>query len=281
MILKLQLLALAFLLIMTAHATPARAETPLISREIQSEKDVVYGEVDGHKLTADVYRPIGDNTFPAVLMIHGGAWTGGNKWNMRDHARELAQAGYVAVAINYRLAPSNKYPAQIEDCRTALRWMVTSADRFQIDTQRLGVYGYSAGGHLAALLATDGTSGLPALKVAVAGGAPCDFSFIPETSRAIAHVMGGTRGQCPLVYRDASPLTYASNDDCPMFFFHGTDDLIVPPTASRILCDRLQELGVETCYFSLPNQGHLITFLHPDVRQAAREFLDKHLQSVP
>lgn len=257
---------------------PLLAETPIVGRAIRSEKDVIYGEVGGRKLVADVYRPDGDQLCPGVLLIHGGAWSSGNKWNMSDHARELAQEGYVAIAINYRLAPACKYPAQIEDCRAALRWIEQVADRFKIDTGRLGVYGYSAGGHLAAMLATDRAEGLPRLKAAVAGGAPCDLSFIPKDSLAISHVLGGTRAQIPLVYRDASPLTYASSDDCPMFFFHGDQDLIVPPQASRVLCQRLDELGVETCYYSVESHGHLVTFIHPEARRAAIEFLNKHLQ---
>lgn len=254
------------------------ADAETLSRPIRADKDVAYGEVDGRKLRADVYRPDDDQLRPGVLMIHGGAWTSGNKWNMSDHARQLAQAGYVVVNINYRLAPANKYPAQIDDCRRALAWMSSAAGEYRIDTQRLAVYGYSAGGHLAAMLATDRSSEAPKLAAAVVGGAPCDLSFIPEESRAIAHVLGGTRGELPRVYQEASPVSYASSDDCPMFFFHGDCDLIVPPTASRVLCERLTDLGVETCYYSVEKQGHLLSFIDSDARRAAIDFLDKHLQ---
>lgn len=254
------------------------ADIETLSRPIRADKDVVYGQIDGRNLEADIYRPDDDQLRPGVLLIHGGAWTSGDKRNMSDHARELAQAGYVVVNINYRLAPACKYPAQIDDCRRALAWMDSVAAQYHIDPQRLAVYGYSAGGHLAALLATDRAADAPRLKAAVVGGAPCDLSFIPEESRAIVHVLGGTRGEQPLVYRDASPLNYASSDDCPMFFFHGASDLIVPPTASRVLCDRLHDLGVETCYYSVENRGHLLTFIHPDARRAAIDFLNKHLQ---
>lgn len=259
-------------------ATLWAAEAKTLSRPIRADKDVVYGEVEGRKLEADVYRPADDQLRPGVLMIHGGAWSSGNKWSMGDHARELAQAGYVAVSINYRLAPACPYPAQIDDCRRALAWIKEVADQYRIDTDRLAVYGYSAGGHLAAMLATDRDSDAPKLKAAVVGGAPCDFSFIPEESRAIAHVLGGTRRELPQVYRQAAPLSYASSDDCPIFFFHGDNDLIVPPTASRVLCDRLKDLGVETCYYTVEKQGHLLTFLHPDARRAAIDFLNQHLQ---
>lgn len=267
------------LLLVAVVAIPlVAAERPDVSRPIRAEKDQVYSQVNGQNLYADVYRPDDEMTHPGVLLIHGGAWSAGNKWNMSDHARELAQAGYVAVAINYRLAPAAKFPAQIDDCRRALIWMRSAADVYHIDTQRLAVYGYSAGGHLAALLATDPSEELPRVRVAVLGGAPCDLSFIPQDSRAIAHVMGGTRSQVPMLYRQASPLTYASSDDCPMFFYHGECDLIVPTQASRVLHERLAVLGVETSFYSLENQGHLVTFIHPDPRRAAIEFLNKHLQ---
>ncbi len=249
-----------------------------LRRPIRATTDVVFSEVDGVKVRADVYRPDNDQLAPGVLLIHGGAWSAGDKWNMRDHARQLAQAGYVAISINYRLAPQHKYPAQIDDCRAALRWVHRVADEYRIDTNRLGVYGYSAGGHLAALLATDPLEGLPRIKVAVLGGAPCDFEFIAEDSSALAHVLGGSRKQLPKVYKDAAPLSYCTGDDCPTFFFHGDSDVIVPPTASRVMFERLQELGVETEFFWVPKQGHLVTFLHPDARAAAIEFLDKHLK---
>lgn len=251
----------------TARHCPIRAET-----------DLVYGEVGGQKLFADIYRPDDDALRPGVLLIHGGAWSSGDKWNLSDHARELAQSGYVVFNVNYRLAPNSKYPAQIEDCRRAIQWMEQVAQQYHLDSSRLGVYGYSAGGHLAALLAVENRPDLPTIKVAIVGGAPCDFSFIPANSRAIAHVMGGTRAQLPHVYRDASPITHASADDCPIFFFHGETDLIVPPATSRALCERLNALGVETCYYSVEKQGHLITFIHPDARREAIKFLDKHLQ---
>lgn len=260
----------------TSALSAAEAET--LSRPIRAEKDVVYGQVEGRQLRADIYRPDDDQLRPGVLVIHGGAWSSGDKWNTSDHARELAQAGYVAVNINYRLAPACKYPAQIDDCRRALAWMTSVAEQYRIDTQRLAVYGYSAGGHLAALLATDRSPDLPPIQAAVVGGAPCDLSFIPEESPALAHVLGGTRAEMPQAYRAASPLSYASSDDCPMFFFHGESDWIVPPAASRVLCQRLHELGVETCYYSVENQGHIVTFIHPAARRAAIDFLNQHLQ---
>lgn len=269
---------LAWMMCWFASATISAADPVSLKRPIRADKDVVFAEVKGQKLRADVYRPDDDKLRPAVMMIHGGAWSSGDKWNLSDHARELAQAGYVAVSINYRLAPQWKFPAQIDDCRAALQWLVDSADKYRIDRNRIAVYGYSAGGHLAALLAVDPPLKTCKVTCAVAGGAPCDLSFIPEDSLAVAHVMGGTRSEVPIVYRDASPLTYVGIDDCPMFFFHGTSDVIVPLSSSKALADKLRETGVEVEYLEVNDLGHLVTFVHPTPRRAAIAFLDKYLK---
>ncbi len=259
----------------------AWAESPELRRPYRATANVQFAEAGGEKLLADIYYPDDDQLHPAVLLIHGGAWSAGDKWNMRDHGRELAQAGYFVASINYRLAPRHKYPAQLEDCQSALKWLGQVSDQYRIDLDRVAVYGYSAGGHLAALLATEATPGAPKVRLAIIGGAPCDLSFIPEDSQIIAHVLGGSRAQVPLRYRDASPVTYASSDDCPMFFFHGDKDMIVPAESSRSLYDRMRQLGVEVDYYRVENQGHLITFIHPDPRRRAIEFLNKHLQRAP
>ena len=275
---SLWLLATCLCILGAWQAVAQAEDRAALRRPIRAFTDLVFSEVDGEKVRADIYRPDNDQVVPGVLMIHGGAWSAGDKWNMRDHARQLAQAGYVAISINYRLAPQFKYPAQIDDCRAALRWVHRVATEYKIDTGRLAVYGYSAGGHLAGLLATDPIEGLPRIKVAVLGGAPCDFAFLGDDNPALAHVLGGTRKQFPKVYKDASPLSYCSGDDCPTFFFHGDADVIVPPTASRVMFERLKELGVETQFYWVEKQGHLVSFLHPEARQAAIEFLDKHLK---
>jgi acetyl esterase/lipase len=249
-----------------------------LRRPIRAVRNVTFLKLESEEIKADVYRPDDDQQRPAVMLIHGGAWSSGDKWNMADHARELAQAGFVAVPINYRLAPTWRFPAQIDDCRAALLWMLDAADTYGIDRQRLAVYGYSAGGHLAALLGTNPPEMDGTIRAVVAGGAPCDFGFIPERGQAIAHVMGGTRAQVPDTYRQASPLTYASGKEPPFFFFHGTADIVVPMASSRALADQLAGLGVETDFHVVPEAGHMVTFIHPSARRAAIEFLDKHLK---
>ena len=250
-----------------------------ITRPYRSVRDLVYRRVDGEKVTADIFRPANDEVRPVVLMIHGGAWSSGDKWHLHDHARELAQEGYVAVSINYRLAPQHKITEQIEDCRAALEWVGSAAEKYKMDSSRIAIWGYSAGAHLACILATQPSAHSPSVVAVVAGGAPCDFSNIPEDSQVLSMVMGGSRKQLPQLYHDVSPLNFVSAKCPPTLFFHGSTDLIVPAATSRRMHEALKESGVETEYLTIEGKGHLTTFLDGSARRKAIEFLNKYLPS--
>jgi acetyl esterase/lipase len=267
-------LILALLFVNTSTASEPGLDTPF-----RSVRDVVYRQVSGVELKADIFRPDHDRPCPSVLMIHGGAWSSGDKWNVHDHARELAQAGYVAVAINYRLAPFHQIQAQVADCRAALKWLQENAPAYNADVERIGLWGYSAGAHLACLIAAKPERSAPAISVVVAGGAPCDFSHIPEDSYVLALVMGGTRRQKAEVYHDVAPLHFASPKCPPTFFFHGTQDFIVPISTSRKMESKLRECGVETEYCELEGQGHFSAFVSATARRRAISFMNKHLQA--
>ncbi|MEZ6114599.1 MAG: alpha/beta hydrolase [Pirellulaceae bacterium] len=277
-------------------SAPADAQPTDSRPAITVFKNVKYAEHGEQALLADVYLPAGDGPFPGVLMIHGGAWMSGSKWHMTRHARETAEAGYTVVAIDYRLAPKHPFPAQIEDCRAALRWMTDNAERYKIDTRRLAAYGYSAGGHLACLLGLEdvrpnadgqagaegqaavGAANAPArLSAIVAGGAPCDFRDLPPNNTALAYFLGGSRAEKPKTYEQASPAAYATADDPPTFFFHGGSDLLVPLHGPRQLMESLKTLGVRTSLYVVPGKGHLATFLDATVTVRAIEFLNQQL----
>ncbi len=252
---------------------------PDLSKPIQSTRDVVFREIAGEQIKADIFRPDDSSTCPAVLLIHGGGWSSGDKWNMHDHARELAQAGYVAVAINYRLAPRHLITEQIADCQVALRWWADNAKEYKADPQRIAVWGYSAGAHLSCLLAAKPAPDAPTISALVAGGAPCEFSNIPEDSQILALVMGGSRRDLPELYHDISPVNFASRNCPPTLFYHGSQDLIVPPKSSRLMFEQLKHFGVTTEYVPVDGQGHLTTFVDPVARTKAIAFLNQHLRS--
>lgn len=240
-------------------------------------RDLVYSPREDGPLRADIYRPAGEGPFPGVLCVHGGAWVVGDKNQVAGIARRLAEAGYAVVAINYRLAPKHKFPAQIEDCRTALDWVRKNAQQYKIDPSRLAAWGYSAGGHLVALLGADGEG----LNAVVAGGAPCDFRHTPVDSRRLSFWLGGTRRELPEVYRSASPASFVSPDDPPMFFYHGKRDTMVKIAEPTGMVAELKEAGVAATLYVVPEAGHIQAFLNRAAVTEGIRFLDRYLQGPP
>ena len=189
-------------------------------------------------------------------------------------ARRLAENGFVAVTIDYRLAPKHKFPAQIEDCRKALQWMDQNAGKYKIDRKRLGAWGYSAGGQLVALLGAEDSG----LKAVVAGGAPCDFRQTPPDQRILAPWLGGTRRKLPQVYEAASPAAFVSADDPPFFFYHGDRDRLVKIEQPRVMAASLKAAGVPVTMHVAAKMGHVLAFFDRPTQQEAVKFLKKHLQ---
>ena len=252
--------------------------------------------------------------FPAILMIHGGAWMSGNKVQVTSHARYAAQRGYLVVAINYRLAPQYPFPAQLVDCCRGLRWMRANSRAYHIDPQRIAVYGYSAGANLACLLGMCAQENLPVaapadekaeakgsdpffqqppladqetppeatrVRAIVAGGAPCEFDWIPADSQRLAYWLGGSRREVPELYHLASPTTFASADDPPVFLFHGDRDRVVPVASPRLMSACLAKVGVAAQLHVVPQAGHLEAFLDAGARKLAIDFLDSVLRDTP
>ncbi|MFN7731354.1 MAG: alpha/beta hydrolase fold domain-containing protein [Pirellula sp.] len=254
-----------------------------VTYSVRAKYDVPYTEARLPLQLADLYAPVipkgsPSTKFPGVIMIHGGAWIAGDKLNDAGHARRLAARGYVVMTINYRLAPKDKYPAQVDDCRQALKWFHEHADEWNVDVERLGVYGYSAGGHLALMLATCPSDGAPRLGACVAGGAPCDFSLLPEDSSILAPFLGGTRQQLPDVYREASPIEHVTPDDPPIFVFHGEDDQLVPIEYAERLKQRIEAAQVTLQYLTIPKKSHIMAFVDRSALDAAIDFFDVHLR---
>ena len=260
---------------------------------VDRTRDIVYKEIDGKKLKLNVFVPKGDGPFPAVLVVHGGAWRAGSRTQLTMYAKSLARRGFSCFAINYRLAPKHKSPAQIEDCRDAVRWIRRNAADYRTDPGRIGAIGYSAGGHLVSLLATTGLSKEDDPKgvgtkivAAVAGGAPTDFRATRENSKALSFWLGGSRAEKPEIYDAASPAAFVDKDDAPVFFYNGSTDLLVPVKIHRTigyagptaLHAALEKAGVETDLHIIKGAGHLSTIMNRTALEAGYVFLDRHLK---
>ena len=252
---------------------------------------VVYRKTDRYELKCDLYIPEGEGPYPAILAVHGGAWRQGTKFALLRHAWVMAQAGYVVVAINYRHAPEYPFPSQVHDCKHAVRWMKANASRFKIDAERIGAFGYSAGGHLVSMLGTsDPSAGLEGpiesglerfdsrVNAVVAGGAPCEFSWISEDSPALNYWLGGTRKEQTQRFAAASPTTYVSSDDPPFFFYHGDSDLLVPVESTVKMHKLLLKSNVSSEHCTARNSGHLGTFSDLKWMEKAIAFFDANLK---
>jgi acetyl esterase/lipase len=241
--------------------TPGRIQT-----------DVVYGKGGDADLKLDLAMPPErTGSFPAVVCVHGGGWRGGSRQQLSKTIEVLAGRGYVAVTIDYRLAPAAKFPAQIEDCKAAIRWLRANAAKYQIDANRIGAVGFSAGGHLVCLLGTtDKTDGLEGkggnlaqssrVQAVVSFFGPTDFTtktWDDEIEKAmLVPVVGFTFAERPELYRKFSPINYVSKDDPPFLFFHGTEDKLVNIRQSRALAAKLQGFGLEAKVVPLEGEGH-------------------------
>lgn len=235
------------------------------------------------QLKADIYQPKGKGPFPAVLVLYGGGWENGDRTQLSSIAKDLAGRGYVAVASTYRLAPEYIFPAQLRDVQLAVRWMRAHATDHHIDGARIGVWGYSAGAHLAALLGGI-SAGDPlfeagsTVSAVVAGGTPSDLTKFPGGT-LVPQLIGGPRSEKLAEYKAASPVDYVSAGDPPVFLYHGGMDKLVPLDHATDYKALLDKAGVPTELVILRGRGHITAFLTDGAAvDAGLEFLDRHLR---
>jgi acetyl esterase/lipase len=227
--------------------------------DILFEKDVVYGTGGAEELKLNLGRPKEQSgPTPCVVVIHGGGWSAGNKNQHDAQVRELAKRGYVAVTVGYRFAPKHVFPAQIEDVKCAIRFLRANAEKYQIDKDRIGAVGFSAGAHLSMLLGTmdkeDGLEGeggcsdqSSKVNAVVAFFGPTDLtsSDWPEvTGKILLNFLGGSKQEKLELYKKASPITYVNKGDAPMLLIQGTKDGLVPWTQATAMGDALTKAGV-------------------------------------
>ncbi len=263
---------------------------------VELERDIAYGEAGGEPLVLDVYRPPArDAPRPAVILIHGGGWTVGIDRSVNvEPAQELATAGYVAFNLAYRLmggeATPNTWPAQLDDVQRAVRWVRANAAAYGVDPERIGSYGGSAGGHLAAMLGVRetrdnadpelaGFSSRVTYVVDLAGDMDLTIPYPQEIDRQIAvNLLGGKAAEEPEAYLDASPLAWVDGDTAPFLIVHGAADDANPVAHSRRMVEALHEAGVEVVYAEFPRLGHLDVFAWELHGPWTLTFLAVHLQ---
>jgi len=274
-------LALFFMQACTFLAPPVRQRAPEIdsyplvaidpAKLGKVDRDVTYGTADGIDLKMDVYYPeFATGAVPSLLYVHGGAWVQGDKREGAGATEipELRSRGYLVAAVNYRLAPDYKFPAQIEDVKCAVRFLRANAAVYGIDPNRIGAWGGSAGGHLVALLGTtDASSGFEGdggyadessrVQAVVDMFGPTDLKALSLgiSSRFLSILFGNVSRNSAIV-KQASPITWISKDDPPFLILHGENDDVVPVSQSETLYDRLTAKGVTATLVIVKNAGH-------------------------
>ncbi len=254
----------------TATSSPVENEAALPSNEFDSsklgtvEQDVTYCTMDGVALKMDVYYP-SENTgrFAVTMFVHGGGWSSGDKSKGAGVAElpELQKAGFLAVSVNYRLAPDYEFPAMIEDVKCAVRSLRAHADKYNLDPNRIGVFGGSAGGHLVSMLGvTDESAGFDVgeylgqssrVQAVVDMFGPADLTAnIANDSETVQNAFGN------FDLALASPVTYVSADDPPFLILHGEKDPLVPISQSEELLAKLQAAGVPAELVRVANAAH-------------------------
>ncbi|MET0304188.1 MAG: alpha/beta hydrolase [Microbacteriaceae bacterium] len=223
---------------------------------------------------------------PAILLVHGGSWTRGDKADLawRSTCQWLAKSGYVAFSANYRLAPEHPFPAAIDDLERAVTWLRDPAqvERFGIDPDRIGAFGGSAGGNLVSLLATSGTGPTTegtrvSAVVDLSGpidltGADATADFIPVQ---LQYLGCPEQAACPSA-RTASPIFHVDETDPPFFVAHSVDEFI-PIAQSRRFVTALRDAGVDTTFVTLDGTLHSISMVDDELRGRILEFLDSRL----
>jgi len=210
----------------------------------------------------DLYHPEGNGPFPVVLCLHGGGWRQGDKAECAFLASHLTDAGIAAVAANYRLTTTATHPAQVEDVFEALDWIVAHGPERRLDPQRIGLTGWSAGGHLTML------AGVKAFRRRAGWNVRailplCGVSDValwarqnPECRHFVLPFLDGTPEERPETARDSSPLLHVHRHAPPCLAFHGGDDPVVHPDQSVLFAEALRRVGVEAEAVVLPGVAH-------------------------
>jgi acetyl esterase/lipase len=270
------------------------------------ECDQVFARVGAKTLVLDLYRPENrSGDLPVVVWIYGGAWRTRNRVQQACKASWLATHGYAVAVIDYRLSSEALFPAQIHDCKAAVRWLRANAAKFGLDAGHVGAWGESSGGHLATLLGV--TGGVADLEGDLGNAdqssrvqAVVDFFGPTDFLQMDAHALpGATLKHDPLASPEsqlvggaiqenvakvarANPITYVTKEAPPFLIVHGERDLSVPLHQSELLHEALKKAGADVTFYIIAGAGHSGGIFYTGMMQAAvQAFFDKQLKPRP
>ncbi len=267
---------------------------------VEARFDQPYAGNDNPYQMLDLYLPKSrktDKPLPVIVFIHGGAWIGGDRTGGAGRVISYAATGeYIGVSVGYRLSHEAKWPAQIYDCKAAIRWLRGNADKLGLDPDHIGVWGTSAGGHLVSLLGTTGdvkelegdlgpyTNQSSRVTCVVDECGPTDFE-LPLTYKdgvaqiddeAVVGLIGGKLSDHPDLVKASSPITYVTSDDAPILILHGTKDQRVDFAHAEHFDKALDQAGVPCLLVPITDAGHGLG--HPLMNDRISNFFARYLQ---
>jgi acetyl esterase/lipase len=290
---RLLLPTVIFILAAVARVAAQNAQ-PAVPDGVVFEQGIEFANPDNQHLQVNLARPKdGAGPFPAVVCIHGGGFRAGKRESYDKLCLTLAQHGYVAITVTYRLAPAYPFPAAVYDCKAAVRWLRANAQKYGVDPKRVGVTGGSAGGHLAQFLGVtigvkefEGEGNLDqssAVSCVVNYYGPSDLTKSYDKSVDAAEVLplffGGDLSTKRREHIVGSPLYWVTPNAAPTLCVHGTEDKYVAYEQATWIVDRLKACAVEARLLTLEGAGHGFKGADSQKADAALlEFFDKHLK---
>ena len=277
--------------------------TPAVPRGVAAHRDLAYVDGGHERQKLDLFVPEkAEKPLPVIVWIHGGAWRAGDKNGCPPLRQGYAEEGYAIASLNYRLSQHALFPAQLEDCKAALRWLRAHAKQYHLDPRKFAVWGSSAGGHLVALLGVTGDARdfeagenrdqSSAVQAVMDDYGPTDFvqmdAHRPPGARQAhsapdspeSRLVGGliTDPRMRANVTRANPITYVSKGDAPFLINHGDADATVPHHQSELLFEALKTAGVPVRFNTVKGGGHGAGFGGAEMDKMRRDFLAVHLK---
>ena len=275
-------IALFCLALLAPLAHAQTAATP--PNGVAVKREIVYSKVGKRELHLLLARPtpLPKRALPVVIYLHGGAWRNGSHENLSSGAWLLAKAGFAVASVEFRGSDDAIYPAQINDCRAAVGFIKRGAKNYSLDAAKIGVYGVSTGGHLAALLALTSST----IKCAAIESAPTDLLTLNQGARLdwnaldspLSRFLGGTIQQKTELAKRASPLFYADEFAPPMLVLHGDADEFVPIAQSEKLVQKLKSAGATVQFQVFAGEAHGLKNEREQADKAILKFFQQKLK---
>lgn len=225
---------------------------------VKVERDIVYAKYGDREVKLDLYLPKNpaSEKIPCIVVVHGGGWRSGDNKRFGHIASHLADQGFAAACIGYRLLPEVQFPAPVVDCKAAVRWVRANAEKYGVDADRIGAIGGSAGGHLVAMLATShnesklegdgGNAGVSSrVQAVVAMATPADMTRFASRTNLEKEIVA-------LI----SPVTHVSKESAPILLLHGTKDNTVPMQQSELLLEKYKQAGASASLVKVQDANH-------------------------